>query len=143
MSKVAMELVRLYRKVFTDKAVYGELETATGWSCKTLELPWRNNSPLISCIPTGEYRCLWTRSARLSLLSNKEVYTYEVLGVPSRAGIRIHPANFTTQLRGCIALGKALTDIDADGILDLTDSKRTTDTFNQLMQTKPFVLLVA
>ena len=58
--------------------------------CKTLELPWKENKNNVSCIPKGTYLCKYTRSNRISAEKKKDVFTYEVLNVPNRAGIRIH-----------------------------------------------------
>ena len=78
--------------------------------CLTLELPWRDNQPALSCIPVGTYRMLWTLSPRLKR------YTYEVVGVPGRAGIRVHEGNlagdvaqgYVTHSLGCPLVGRIL-----------------------------------
>jgi hypothetical protein len=71
----------------------------------SLELPWRGNAQGISCIPCGAYRLVrreeWSGAARHG-------HTYEVEGVPGRAGILIHPANTVLELEGCIAPGNAV-----------------------------------
>lgn len=72
----------------------------------TVELPWKDNASNVSCIPTGKYRCSWTKSPRL------KKFTYEITSVPKRAGIRIHSANFASQVLGCIALG------EKNGVMD-------------------------
>lgn len=76
----------------------------------TGELPWRDNSPNISCIPAGKYTCAWTFSPAFKRMM------YAVGPVGGRAGIRIHPANLMgdkasglrCQLNGCIAIGERL-----------------------------------
>ena len=63
----------------------------------TIELPWRDNQALISCIPEGTYT---------PLLRETEKYGTHlwVTGVPGRTCILIHPANnAATELEGCIA----------------------------------------
>ena len=133
---------------------------------KTLELAWNNNESNISCIPVNDeaipfYTCRWTRSNRLSAESlsrwltkntgkteadcpdeEKNIYTYEVFGVPDRAGIRIHAANFFKQLRGCVALGDSHKDINMDGNLDVIHSGDTVKKFNELMDKESFKLIV-
>ena len=52
----------------------------------------------------------------------KHIWLYDV---KNRYGIKIHAANFVRELRGCIAVGKELLDIDNDGIIDTTNSKKT------------------
>lgn len=64
----------------------------------TLERPWMGNAQMTSCIPAGPYRLAITYSNRFK----KEML--EVLKVPGRSGIRIHNANFATELEGCIAV---------------------------------------
>jgi hypothetical protein len=100
--------------------------------CKTLERPWKDNANDISCIPEGTYVCRWSVSAHLSELAGHTVETYEILDVPGRTGIRIHSANQYKQLLGCIALGDAAKDIDADGELDMIHSGDTARKFNDL-----------
>jgi hypothetical protein len=48
-----------------------------------------------------------------------------IVDVPGRSYILIHPANFVSQLRGCIAVGEARMDINRDGLIDVTNSKKT------------------
>lgn len=105
--------------------------------CKTLELPWKGNTSKISCIPTGIYECKYTFSPSF------KKFTYEVLSVPNRAGIRIHSANSYTQLLGCIALGSALKDINLDGQQDVIHSGNTILKFEETMKHKPFILTIS
>lgn len=65
--------------------------------CKTIELPWRNNEPQVSCIPEGKYPV----KMRWSKKFGQHMSLEEVEG---RSGILIHPANNALkELRGCIA----------------------------------------
>ena len=113
----------------------GEL-TMRGFSAKTIELPWRDNKPNISCIPKGTYTVKWTFSPRFMK------YTYEIQGVPKRSGIRIHSANYARQLNGCIALGNQFSDIDKDGKLDVINSRATIRAFEELLNKQDFTLIV-
>lgn len=93
------------------------------FSFETLELPWLNNQHDISCIPLGEYKC-----TKIAATHN---IPYEHISIiTSRQGICIHSANYYTQLRGCIAVGKERIDINNDGVKDVTESMNT---FKQLM----------
>ncbi len=107
-----------------------------------LELPFLGNQHDISCIPPGTYPCKWTRSNRLSASLGHDVYTFEVLSVPDRAGIRIHSANFAYQLKGCIALGLAFEDIDGNGEIDVIHSKDAIAQFNELLNKEDFELII-
>lgn len=108
-----MQTVRLVRGPSTDDGTFGRIIVG-GKAWFTGELPWKDNASDLSCIPVGIYRCAQTPSARFKMM------LYQVLDVPSRVGVRIHPANFMgdvtkgkqCQLHGCIALGKSLGFID-------------------------------
>ena len=101
----------LTRLESTDEGTFGRF-VAGGLGLVSGELPWRENAPSISCIPTGTYRCVFTPSARFG----RNLYLVD--SVPDRAGIRFHPANLMgaaprkCQLNGCIALGEKLGWID-------------------------------
>jgi hypothetical protein len=110
--------------------------------CKTLELPWNNNQSNVSCIPAGSYPCKYTRSNRMSAEKGRDVFTYEVLNVPERAGIRIHAANYFSQLLGCIALGDANNDINRDSEPDVVHSVATVAAFEHLMNQEDFTLVI-
>jgi hypothetical protein len=71
--------------------------------CHSIELPWHNNEPSVSCIPEGTYECEKHISDHLG-------NCLHVLNVPKRADILIHPANNAIkELRGCIAPVTVLT----------------------------------
>lgn len=69
--------------------------------CYTLELPWKDNAPQISCIPEGIYQVIPHNSL-------EHPNTWEITGVPGRSEILIHNANFVSQLEGCIAVGSSI-----------------------------------
>ena len=91
----------------SDMGTEGMLITNDGFTCMTMELPWRNNLQSKSCIPSGEY----TVQTRISQKYGK---VYWVTGVPNRSYILIHSGNFggnvdegyKTHIEGCILLGK-------------------------------------
>ncbi len=116
--------------------------TCDDFECATLELPYKDNQHSISCIPHGIYRCMLTRSNRLSTLLGHDVTTYEVFDVPNRSGIRIHSANFSYQLLGCIALGSNYADIDGNGKKDLINSRLTVNKFHEFMDGADFELVI-
>jgi len=95
--------------------------------CKTIELPWKDNQRRISCIPLGEYEVVKRSSAKFG-------EHFHLTNVPDRDWILIHPANYSRQLLGCIAPGKAFLDIDKDGLRDVTSSR---DTLNRLLKLMP------
>lgn len=91
----------------------------------TLELPWLDNAPNISCIPLGKYK--WFK--RFS--PSKKYNVIELIDVPGRSYIQIHLGNYTRQIEGCILPGMGLKDIDEDGVFDVTHSEKA---FNQIME---------
>lgn len=84
----------------------------------SMELPWKNNKRNVSCIPKGKYKVITTLSNRF------KVNMWLLLNVKNRDGIRIHSANYARQLNGCIALGISKADLDGDGYIDITSSKK-------------------
>lgn len=127
--------VVLTRTNKSDKATNGIL-TVFSKQFYSLELADRDNQQNISCIPEGEYQCVYTWSNHL------KKYTYEVLNVPKRSGIRLHPVNFVSGLRGCIGLGYGQADINGDGIFDITDSVAAVNQFEKTLNYQPFKLTI-
>ena len=106
------------------------------FTCQTLERPWKNNQKNISCIPIGTYQVKYTFSSKFLK------YTYEVLNVPNRSGIRIHSGNYFFDIEGCILLGDSYSDINKDGQKDVLNSRVTIKKFEDLMQKRPFTLKI-
>lgn len=135
-----MKTVIITRTDYTDKSTSGVLsftkDDGYAWECRTLELPDKGNKQKISCIPKGEYVCKYTMSPSF------KKFTYEVLDVIDRAGIRIHSGNFTRQILGCILLGQKLLDIDKDNIIDITESRKTVEEFENVMNQQSFILKI-
>jgi len=108
----------------------------------SLERGWVGNQANESCIPAGEYDCVYTRSPSFSEKRGTDVFTYAVLKVPARSGIRIHSANFYSQLLGCIALGDSMKDLNFDGLFDVAHSGDTMKKFEDLMDREAFTLQI-
>lgn len=111
--------------------VTGSLTVSNGgfrirFACSTLERADK-------LIQAGTYPLKWTRSPRFSRAATikkgfpMDIYTPEILGVPGRSGLRIHVANYTRQLEGCVAPGYSFTDLDKDGKLDIAESTKAYD----------------
>jgi hypothetical protein len=112
-------------RTFQDTNTLGQLDVigADGGVIDTfftLELPWKNNERRVSCIPKGSYKLKLHTSPKFGKC-------FWVNDVPNRDAILIHPANYTRQLLGCIAVGLDHKDIDKDGELDLTSSRKAMD----------------
>lgn len=94
----------------------------------TLELPWLDNKRSISCIPEDEY-LVWKMKPTV-----KRKYEYFwVKDVPGRSSILWHPGNYTRQIKGCTLPGETLTDMNKDGIIDVTNTTVTLKTLTALM----------
>lgn len=131
-------LAILIRQKQGEKQTLGDLigvRNGNFFLCKTLELPYRNNENDTSSIPTGTYSCDWTYSPRF------KKYMY-IVNVASRPGIRIHGGNVFTDTEGCILVGDAYKDINADGLSDLINSKITLDKLESFFDRKSFILTI-
>ena len=95
--------------------------------CFTLELPWGMNKKNFSCIPEGTYEAFKYESPK----NGSVIMLKNVVG---RSGIQIHAGNYTSQIEGCILVGDSLKDINADGVIDVTNSKAT---LNKLLDLLP------
>lgn len=65
----------------------------------TLERPWQDNQPNVSCIPPGHYKCQRIRSPKFG-------WTFEVLHVPDRTHVLFHSGNTIEDTHGCILVGE-------------------------------------
>jgi len=89
---------------FSDKTIGGALigidkEKDTFFKCLTLELPYLDNAKNISSIPANKYMVFKKHSNRFGM----EVL--EVMSVPMRQDILIHPGNTSKDTNGCILVG--------------------------------------
>lgn len=88
--------------------VFGQLRLGTHWWF-TVERPWLQNAPSVSCIPAGTYPLKLGFFYSGDGIGGKPDYpAYELQDVPGRALIKIHRANRASQVKGCIAIGKEL-----------------------------------
>jgi len=117
----------LTRQPSSEKQTLGELvlykDGKAVFSCKTLELPWKNNQRKVSCIPTGVYDVVFR-----DVSHSKFKRHYHIKNVPNRTWILIHTGNYYTQIEGCILVGNAYADINKDGYQDVINSRVTLDT---------------
>lgn len=73
---------------------------------RSLELPWHDNQPRISCVPPGKYICRWHQSP-------SKGWVYRLDGTAPRSEILIHVGNwagdadkgYRSDSNGCILLG--------------------------------------
>lgn len=107
----------------------------------TLELPWRDNKPFISCIPQGIYNC-----KRYS--SSKYPKAWQICNVPDRDRILIHAGNFASVVNlqrsyksdteGCILVGLGI----EESIPMITRSYLAINYLLEILQNENFTLIV-
>jgi hypothetical protein len=100
--------MRLVRFCYAPFGTYGVLELSNGPSMWACEPPWLQNRVGESCIPEGEYVVERGVYHRNNADPSDDVDCLVVLDVPGRTLIKIHPANYPSQLQWCIAPGTAL-----------------------------------
>ncbi len=106
-------ILHLQRTRSTENGTFGALYIEGLPMLYTVERPWLNNEPDVSCIPAGEYRLKLRNSPLITRITKGErSQGYEVTGVPGRSFVMIHPANLANELNGCIAPGMRLGEID-------------------------------
>lgn len=93
----------------------------------SLELPWKNNLPEVSCIPARVY----SGEVRYSKKYGRHIH---IKGVPGRSLILFHWGNFTRDTLGCILIGSNFKDIDGDGQMDVTASRKAFSIFMSLFR---------
>jgi hypothetical protein len=76
------------------------------YNCITLELAYKENKKLISCIPKGTYRAEVGKS-------DKHGEVIYVKGVTNRQGILIHIGNYAKDTQGCILVGDKIGYLEA------------------------------
>ncbi len=85
----------LITRTHFDDRTEGILTLPDGQQLATLERPWLDNKPFVSCIPPDSYIVDRDKTGRFQW--------YKLREVTGRSFIEIHPANKANQLEGCIA----------------------------------------
>jgi hypothetical protein len=99
-------ILTLIRVGSSDKGTFGVLRDGAIPFAVTLEEPWRDNAPNISCIPAGRYVCARVQSPHFG-------GTFEVTGVPGRTSILFHKGNTTDDTHGCILVAEEFAGTNA------------------------------
>lgn len=121
MNKLTAVLER--QKNSHNKQTLGVLRVYRGekliFECKTLERPWLDNKIGQSCVPTGTYPVKHRYSPKFKMI------VPWLQDTEPRKWILIHYGNYVTDIEGCILVGKDHIDINGDGLLDVTASRKT------------------
>lgn len=106
------------RAYYSDCTIGRVFLPAHSVSFFSLELPWLNNLPNVSCISEGTY------VARRRLSPSND-WVYELENVLNREYIQIHAGNFIGDILGCILVGDSVKFLNGDTIPDVTNSRAT------------------
>lgn len=101
--------VKIERFVYSTMGTFGVLYVDDVPLCYTVERPWRQNKPNVSCVPEGDYK-LTPRMSGVMKRTTRDRFDwgFEVGPVLNRTYIMIHPANMMSDLEGCVGVGKHL-----------------------------------
>ena len=98
----------------------------------TIERPWLDNRPNVSCIPDGTYtmrRFFDVQGYRSSKRIDTE-FVWEICDVPGRTVILVHVANYEHNVKGCVGLGTN----QLDGFAGVSSSRTAIKRFYQATQ---------
>lgn len=98
-----MKTLTLIRVSQSEQGTFGVLRDGAIPFAVTLEEPWRDNQPNISCIPTGRYVCQRVDSPKFG-------NTFEVTNVPGRSHVLLHKGNTLDDTQGCILVAEEFAD---------------------------------
>lgn len=118
----------------TLSRVYVRAQNETVYECAMIELPDRDNETNISRIPADTYVLEQLESSPAFDYPHFWVHEEGETDAHGRRGIKWHIANFVRQLNGCGAPGERFTDLDRDGVVDVTNSE---DTLEELLDVLP------
>lgn len=97
----AIRTIYIERYDNDERGCYGSLSVGN-LDCYTLELPWKDNTPNISCIPAGKYEAFIDHNVTIGGME-----VIRLRDVPNRTGILIHVGNYTSDIAGCILVGNS------------------------------------
>lgn len=84
------------------KCTLGTIILPSGNTLKSLERPWLNNRPNVSCYPSGAYLVKYLPRSG----SGKYKRVWHVQNVPKRSGILFHNGNLVRHSKGCTLVGR-------------------------------------
>lgn len=139
-----MSEVSIQRSPSSQQGTRGVLVAGDFW-CHTLELPWRDNQQNVSCIPAGEYECLYVKTR--SVIGGRQ-HMYWLKDTPGRTGVLIHAGTFAgnrdrgykTNVLGCILLGYGTGTYKSQQAL--FRSRAAVADFIEHMNEEPFKLII-
>ena len=130
-----MKIVTLQRAFKDDTITLGmlKIQDVDHEPIYTLENPWINNKPYVSCIPPDSYVCEKFNGAKF-----KDVW--KLRGVMDRSYILIHNGNREADTSGCIIVGLSAGKLsDETAVLN---SHAALDLLRSLLGKKSFILQI-
>lgn len=94
--------------------------------CVTLEPKDEENAPNISSIPAQQYICKKRYSAKFDIM------TFEIMDVPERTDVILHPLNIVSQTKACIGLAQHFGKLGKDRAI--LNSGNTFKKFMEIMK---------
>ena len=91
-------MIELTRFVKDDATTLGRFSYATR-TFFTVERPWLDNQPNVSCIPDGDYKMARVDSPKFG------PGMWEIVNVLGRTHILLHVANTPRNVEGCLGVG--------------------------------------
>lgn len=136
-----MKAATLQRTDTSDEGTFGILTMEGGPELLTLEPPWRDNRKGYSCLPPGEYECLWHDSPHFG-------WVYKLQGTYPRTEVLIHAGNWAgdrikgrkTDSQCCILLGLHRARLDHQQAV--TMSRAAVGRLSDHFEREPFKLTI-
>lgn len=130
-----MNTLVLERFGYMPFGTYGKLLLDGNPLCYTVERPWLKNQACVSCIPEGMYN-LGLRHSKVIERTTKNVFHqgWEIMNVPNRTYIMIHPGNWPNDVKGCIAVGTEVVSMQQKNKTWVPAVTQSRDTFKVLMK---------
>lgn len=143
-----MKTVFIERYSSTINGVQSHVQVGTSSGAQTwhgLERPWLDNLPFESCIPTGTYALLPWKSPKYG---DCRIFIGGEVGINKGDGERfaclIHPANYTRQLQGCLALGKNKADYyESEKSSAVWSSRDAVNAFSDVLGDEPAQAIIS
>jgi len=110
-------ILSLKRELATPDGTFGRLIFPLTWGNRwwySMEDDWLDNAVEKSCIPLGIYvlkRTVYNKKKQLAVGLQDPYWislnfeTFEIMDVPGRDRILIHPANTEEDVKGCVGIG--------------------------------------
>lgn len=114
---MSKRLLILERFCYSENGTFGKFIDAEGrFLCYTVERPWNDNVPGVSCIPEGTYKATPFDSphhGETFILENPDLHVYKFEADKEQETDRClcllaHVGNYATSVQGCVGVGRYL-----------------------------------